>query len=221
MPSSMVFALACAFIASHALAGQVPGASVSLTPPEGFVEASRFSGFMKESTGSSIMISEIPGPYGEVTAGFSDHKRMQAQGMKLLSKLSVKVNGHAAMLLHVEQSAYGTLFRKWLVAVDRSGSTALIVATYPKTDAKQQEEPLKAAILAATFGEPSDPSEALTFTATPVAPFQVAKVMGQNMILSPDGRFPVKDENVPFMILGLSASEDLLCQTKRHSPSVV
>lgn len=209
MLRSMVVALVCALMVSNLLAGQVPGTSVSLTPPEGFVEAKRFSGFMKEATGSSIMITEIPGPYVEATAGFSDQKRMQSQRMNLLSKAAVKVDGHVAMLLQVEQSAYGTLFRKWLVAVDQSGSTVLIVATYPKAVATQQEEPLKTAILAATFGKPTDPVDALTFTATPVAPFEIAKVMGQNMILSPEGRYPVKDENVPFMILGLSASEDM------------
>mgnify|MGYP001582810676 CR=1 FL=1 len=35
------------------------------------------------------------------------------------------------------------------------------------------------------------------------------------MILSPDGRFPVKDENVPFMILGLSASDALNIPDKK------
>ncbi len=186
----------------------VPGTSVSLSPPSGFVPADRFPGFMKESTGSSIMVSEIPGPYAEVTAGFSDKRQMQARGMTLLGNSSAKVDGQKAMLLEVEQPAYGTLFRKWMLVVERPSGTALIVASFPKAEAKQGEE-LKAAILAAAFGKPSDPADALAFVATPVAPFQVAKVMGQNMILSPGGRFPLKDEHAPFMILGLSASEDL------------
>jgi hypothetical protein len=186
----------------------VPGTSVSLSPPSGFVSADRFPGFMKESTGSSIMVSEIPGPYAEVTAGFSDKRQMQARGMTLLGNSSVKVDGQKAMLLEVEQPAYGTLFRKWMLAVERPGGTALIVASFPKEERKQGED-LKAAILAAAFGKASDPANALAFTATPVDPFQVAKVMGQNMILSPGGRFPLKDENAPFMVLGLSVSEDL------------
>ena len=205
---SVVVVFICSLITSPGFAGQVPGTSVALTPPEGFVAANRFPGFMKESTGSSIMVSEIPGPLGKVTAGFSDQKRMQAKGMKLLSRSSTEVDGYKAILLHVEQSAYGTLFKKWLVAVDRAGATALMVATYPQAE-DQQGESLKAAILAATFAKPADATDALSFTAKPMAPFQVAKVLGQNMILSPDGRFPVQDEKVPFMILGLSVSENL------------
>lgn len=210
MLRSIVLVVACVFVSSHVLAGEVPGTSVSLTPPSGFVEANRFPGFMKESTGSSIMISEMPGAYAEVAAGFSDEKRMQAQGIKVLSKSSATVDGHGAMLLHAEQSGHGTVFRKWIVAVDRSGSTVLIVGTYPKEETKNEEEPLKAAILAASFGKATDPSEALAFAVAPEAPFEVAKVMGQNMILSPGGQFPLRDESVPFMVLGLSASTGLV-----------
>lgn len=207
-----VFALA--FVVSNAMAGQVPGTSLSITPPYGYVSADRFPGFMNESTHSSIMISEIRGPYREVTAGFNDKKRMQAQGMVLLNMTSVKVDGHNGMLLHLEQPAYGTLFKKWMVAVDRSGATTLIVATYPEAESKQGDI-LKTAILTATFHKATDPLDALNFSVTPSTPFKVAKVFGQNMILSPHGRFPAKDESVPFMIFGLSASEGLAIPDKR------
>lgn len=206
--------LICAFFALTAIADQVSGTSVSLPPPIGFTAAHRFPGFMNEATSSSIMVSEIPGPYAEVMAGFIDSKRMQAQSMTLLSKSSVIVDGHTAMLLRIEQPAYGTIFRKWIVALDRSGATTLIVASYPKAEV-QQEEPLKRAILAATVGKTADPVNALTFSVTPSSPFKIAKVIGQMMILSPDGRFPVKDENVPVMVLGLSVSEDLPIPDKK------
>jgi hypothetical protein len=202
------------FVASNAMAGQVPGTSVSITPPNGYVAADRFPGFMNEATGSFIMVTEISGPYGEVTAGFNNQKRMQAQGMTLLSKSSIKVDGHTAMLLHIEQPAYGTLFKKWMVAVDHSGATTLIVASYPEAAAKQGEL-LKTAILAAIFGKATDPTDALIFSVTPSPPFKVAKIFGQNMILSPDGRFPAKVEKVPVMILGLSASKDLTIPDKK------
>lgn len=208
------FVVLLGLAAINAMAGQVPGTSVSITPPNGYVATDRFPGFMNEATGSSIMVSELPGPYSEVTAGFNDKKRMQSQGMSLMGKSSVKLDGNTGMLLHVEQLAYGTIFKKWLVAVDRSSTTTLIVATYPEAAAKQGEL-LKTAILAATFGKATDPTDALTFSVTPSLPFRVAKVFGQNMILSPNGRFPVKDENVPFMILGLSASEGLSIPDKK------
>ena len=205
----MVAVLVCALITPGILAEQVPGTSVILTPPEGFVKSDRFHGFMMASTGSSIVINEVPAPYLEATAGLSDPERVQAQGMSVLSRSSVKVDGRYAMLLHVEQAAYGTLFRKWLLAVDRGESTALIVASYPAVTVNEQEKPLRESILAASFGPPTDPIDALTFTVTPVVPFEIAHVMGQMLILSPGGQFPVTDEDVPSMIVMLSPSEDL------------
>ena len=214
MPKYFTVTLICAFFSLSAIAGQVPGTSVSLPPPIGFTAADRFPGFTNEATSSSIVVSELPGPYAEVTTGFNDSARMQAQGMTLLSKSSVKVDGHTAMLLHIEQPAYGTIFRKWIVVLDRSRATTFIVASYPKAEAKQ-EEPLKRAILAATIGNGTDPINALAFSVTPSSPFKIAKVFGQNMILSPDGRFPANGEDVPFMVLGLSMSEDLAISNKK------
>lgn len=153
------------------------------------------------------MVTDIPGSYAEAIGGLQDKRKLQARGVTLLERSSVKVDGQQALLINGEQIAYGMLFRKWMLAVDRSDRTTLIVATFPKVKVAQGEA-LKAAILAVTFGPPSDPVDALAFVATPIAPFQVATVMGQNMILSPNGDMPVKDERVPFMILGLSASED-------------
>ena len=208
MKKSGIFALVCILITLPVFAEQVPGTSVILAPPTGFVITDRFPGFVNESTGASIIISEIPGTYDEVIAGLSNPKSMRTQGIKLLSKAPNKVDGHKAMLFHAEQSVNGTLFKKWLLAVDRSGATTIIMATYPKAENKQQAEILKAAILAASFGKPNDPFDALKFTVKPVSPFQIAKITGQNMVLTPEGHFPLKNEETPFMILELSASEN-------------
>lgn len=207
-------ALGSFFLASQVTAAPIPGTTVDIKPPTGFSKAERFPGFMNEAIGASIMISEIPGPYNEVASGFTD-QRMQAQGMKLLNKLSVKVDGQPAILLDVEQVASGVLFKKWLLAVDRSSSTTLIVATYPNVEAKQQQNLLKATVLGATLGKQSAPREALSFTAIPIPPFQNAKTIGQTLILSPGGKFPLKDENMPFMVLSLSTVKELAIPDKR------
>lgn len=213
--SPIVIALAFVLFASPASAVPVPGTSVDVSPPEGFTKSDRFPGFMDEATSSSIMITEIPGPHVETTSGFNDQKRMQTQGMKLLNKSSVKVDGQPAILLDIEQSAYGTMFKKWVLAVDRTGSTTLITATYPSAELNRQEKKLKEAILGATFGKKTDPKEALSFAATPSPPFEIAKVMGQSMILSVNGEFPVKDKNLPFMVLALSPTKGVVISDKK------
>ncbi len=202
------------FMASNAMAGTVPGTSVSMTPPAGYVAADRFPGFTNEASGSSIMVTEIPGPYSEATAGFSNKSALDAQGMKLLSKSPATVDGLPCMLLELEQQAFGKKFRKWIIAADRSSRTTLIVASYPENAVKAGGL-LKQAMLSARFVKAGDPAEALAYTTAPAPPFKVAKVIGQLMLLTPEGVFPVKDETVPLMAVGLSFSKDLVIADKK------
>ena len=192
---------------AHLHAANVPGTSVDITPPAGFEVAKRFAGFINPQTGASIAISEIPGPFAEVAAGFADASRMQAQGMTLIGQADAEVADARALLIEAGQSAHGVLFSKWVLAVDRGGSTALIVATYPQERAAAYREPLRQVLLATRFGPATDPLRALGFRVTPRPPFDVARVIGQNLILAPGGRFPVPDEQTPFMVIGTSVAE--------------
>ncbi len=205
-----------ALIASSAIAAVIPGTSITMEPPPGFTQTDRFPGFINQETSASILIQEIPGPYNEVIKGFSDPTQLASKGMELINHFNVEVDGLKSILLKLEQSAYGTVFQKLVLAVNRYGSTTIIMATYPADLRDQMEQPLKTSLLAAKFGAKKEAQAlqqsniaALSFEVTPVSPFEIAKVMGNNLILSPGGQFPVKDENVPFMVLGLSMSKDM------------
>lgn len=202
-------------IKAETLSQTVIGTSVRIKPPAGFVKADRFPGFMNESTKSSIMVTELPAPYSEVTRGFTDAKLMKAQNMTLLEKSAVVIDGYPAMLLHLEQPGYGMLFNKWALVVDYPKLTTMITASFPKTQSTGQGELLKSALLSVTFGKKNDAIDALIFIVTPEPPFEIAKVVGQNLILSPDGQFPMIDESVPYMIVGLSISEGLVVSNKK------
>ncbi len=191
----------------------VPGTSVSIPIPDGFVSTDRFSGFIKESTNSSIFVVEMPGPYSQVTAGFTNKNEMLSKGMKLIDHKPVKVDGHKAVLLNVEQNAYGKVFNKWILAAEQSNTTVLIVASFPKAETVQGDA-LREAILRTEIGKQSDPEKALTFTVSPVEPMKIAKVMGQIMVLSPDGKYPPLEKDAPVMVIALSMSEGLKIDEK-------
>lgn len=202
------------FMATNAMAYQIPGTSVSMRPPAGYVAADRFPGFTNEASGSSIMVTEIPGPFEAATSGFADKQRMKTQNMMILSRQPLKIDGHPGILLEAEQHVYGTLFRKWIVAVDHSGATTVIVASYPETSAMQGKQ-LKQALLSARIVKAGDPAEALDYTAAPVPPFKVASVIGQVMLLTPEGVFPVKEETVPLMVFAPSFSKGMAIADKK------
>jgi len=206
MKKTAIAALLFMMTTATAFAGQVPGTSVFMTPPRGFVPSDRFAGFFNESSASTIMITELSKPYAQVTAEFNDLEGLRAQGMRVLSKSPVTVDGYKAMLVYAEQPAQGTLFRKWLAAIDRSGGTTILVANFPKETAPYQEEIIKTALLGATFQKPVDSSDTLAFSVKAVPPFKVAQIKGQTMVLSPGGQFPVSDERIPYMVLGRAES---------------
>src|SRR5687767_7030540 len=72
----------------------VVGTRISLTPPVGFVASSQFPGFEQASSGASIMVTEIAGPFSEVSAGFSSPSGAAKRGMIVVDKQAVTINGH-------------------------------------------------------------------------------------------------------------------------------
>jgi hypothetical protein len=152
-------ALSALFVfASGALAqgARVPGTKVSLTPPAGFVAADRFSGFQNAQTGASIMVSEIPAPAAEMRASLTA-ANLQARGMTLKGTEPATIGGLDADLLAVTQVANGIVFEKWMAVTGDSSTSVLLVATFPQSQAGRLSEPLRRAVLSASW----NPSAAL------------------------------------------------------------
>lgn len=207
LPRPITFTLLCGLFTGQALADRVPGTGVTLEPPPGLTASDRFAGFLDRRTGASINVTEVPGPFDQVTAGLRDAERLATQGMRSLGQTELTISGQPALLIEASQRANDTEYRKWLLAVDRAGETTLIVATWP-ADEPAQGAALKAALLAAEVGGGGDPAAALNFSLRPLPPFKLAKVMGQTAVLSPAGQFPLRDKSSPLMVVGLSATDD-------------
>lgn len=201
--------------ASSVAAKHIQGTSVNIDPPEGYTESERFAGFMNEETASSIVISELPAPYNQAIKGFSDEQLMKEKGMSLLKKSQVTISAHKGVLFHIEQPAYGLLFKKWILVVEYDKKTILIVASYPET-AQQQEAFLKEATLNVKLSEASDPLDALGFSIIPEAPFEIANTFAKQIILTPGGHFPVKNKRDPLMVIGLSLTDEMPIPNKRQ-----
>lgn len=193
-------------LTSPAYAEQVAGTSVSIDPPPGFVAADRFSGFFDRERGASIMVSDIPGDFEQTGAAFRDKAQLLARGMTLLGHADTTVDARRALLVEAEQSAQGQRYKKWLALVERDKGVTLLVATLPEDALDALEAPLKSALLSARFGAPSDPYAALGFAIKPVAPFKYAHALGQTLVLTPEGEFPLKDPQTPSLVVGLSVT---------------
>lgn len=187
----------------------LPGSSVDLQAPKGFDRSDRFLGYYNESSGSSIMIAEVPAPYKEVAEGFASEPKLAAKGMKLHERSKHEISGQNAELLLIEQSAFGKVFKKWMLIIDNKKNTILLSAAFLKENSKTQQQLLKTTLTKARLGKYNDPANGLKFSVTPAIPFKQAKILGQSVVITPGGQFPIIDENIPVMVAGLSAQKNI------------
>jgi len=189
---------------------RVQGTKVTIDPPSGFVEAVQFPGYMMESTGSSIMVTPIPGgPFSEVSKGFTP-SGLATQGMKLIKKEKTKVGTAEGILIHASQNAYGTDFLKWMLAFGDSTETTLIVATFPKQFEEQLSENLKKSVLSVDWQKSMklDFFDGFTFRVSESGSLKFANKMGNNVFLTENGVFPQEEAGAPLVIVGASITQD-------------
>ena len=196
------------FSVSLSAEGRVPGTKVSLDPPEGFVAAKQFPGFMMESTGSSIMVTELPAPYSEISKGFTE-KGFAGQGMSLMGRKDVKIASGDASLFHVSQSANGIRFLKWMLGFGNEKETVLVVATFPEQFESDLSAILKEAVLTTKWMADArvDQSEGLTFKVKEDSDLYIAGKVGNSLLLTRNGELPQKNVGEPKVVVGSSVTQ--------------
>jgi hypothetical protein len=183
----------------------VAGARVTLQPPPGFTPAVRFPGFEHAASGSSILVTEVPGEaFAEMRDAFTA-RNLAARGMTLRTSETVRIDGYEGVLLAVSQEAHGIAFDKWVVAFGSDSATVAVTATYPAAAAAELGESLRQAVLSARMrGGPLDPFEGLTFRVAESARLKVAKRLVNMLILTETGDLSQGPSGAPFLIVGSS-----------------
>ena len=206
------------FAFSHAIAHDkaterplvaIEGTGLSLQQPQGFERAEAFHGFQQESTGSSVMVTIIPGPFAEVTKGFTK-ETLATRGIGLLSKRDVRIANQAGLLLNLSQNAYGQEFQKWISVTGDETKTQVVTATFPTSKSGELSEAMRAVVLSAT--------PLSTTGDTPSLPFEIGTVeglvnvkrfaaMGKMVAFTKDGRIPAAQPTDPLFIVAPSLGD--------------
>lgn len=90
---------------------RVIGTKVQIEPPSYLEPTDQFPGFVDREYGTSIMITEIPGPFTKVSQGLNKSE-LAKQGMTVISKKSIKLGQQDAILIRASQIAYEIAFLK-------------------------------------------------------------------------------------------------------------
>ena len=128
-----------------------PGTHCSLIPPVGFVIADRFTGFQNNSTGSSIMITELAGKYEAIIPEITP-EALAKQRMTVTKTEKIQFNGSEATLFSATQSQSGSEFQK-LIFIFGSGSQTIMINGIFPTIYKDLEPVIRKSILTTKYLE--------------------------------------------------------------------
>jgi hypothetical protein len=184
---------------------RVPGTSVAMVPPPGFVLSSRFTGFEREDLQSSVMVTEIPGPVADVSRGLTA-PGLATRGMTLISSTKQPVDGRQALVVKVSQAAGGITHHKWMVVSGDAKTTVMIVGTFPKAHEPEIGAAMKASLLTARWGAdaPADPFEGLSFRVAPTTALKIAGRVNSMLLLTESGEIGPHGPDAAIFIVGNS-----------------
>lgn len=192
-------------------------AGIKLIKPDGFEVAEKFDGFQQASTQSSVIVMTIPGPFVEVTKGFTPGE-LKSQGMKLRSKQNVSIDGNKGILINLHQAAYGTKFIKWVFAFGNETETKIITATFPQSKAAKLSTILKSVLLTAKndVTSPTAGSD-VDFNISPSNKLKFTRSMNRAVMYTKDGEIPAKSPEDPLFIVAPSLSEATIVDKKEFA----
>jgi hypothetical protein len=195
--------------ASGAVVGavEVAGTHVTIVPPDGFVPAASFPGFEHEGSGSSVVVTEIPGSYSQIAGAMTD-ERVGGEGITITSRTDVMIDGRPSLLLEGTQQAYGMTFGKVMLVTGTEALTATVTGNYPADEASL-ESIVRAAVLTTSFDPDRqvDPAAALRFTISPAPPLRFAGVIMNGALYNTSGAVPSADPGEPYLIVAPSLGD--------------
>lgn len=202
--------------ASHVV---VQNTKISLVPPANFTVATNFAGFQQDSSGASIMVVELPAPYSEIAKAFTA-EGLKTQGMDLLEKEELILNGIPAILIKGEQPAYGNTYHKYTLAFGSETESILINGTYQKENEATLEETIKSAVLSCIYdaSKSIDPMESANFEITLTGTDMVfAASIANSLLFNREGQIPATATDKAAFIVAKSFSEMEILDKKAFS----
>jgi hypothetical protein len=199
--------VAILLLASQAFAQaiRVPGTSVALVPPPGFVPSSSFAGFERADLQSSVMVTEIPGPVADVSRGLTA-AGLATRGMTLISSTEQLVDGRRTLVLKVSQVAGGITHHKWMIVWGDTKTTVMSVGTFPKEHEPTIGAAMKESLLTARWvaAAPADHFEGLSFRVSPTASLKIAGRVNNTLLLTESGQIGPQSPDGAIFAVGTS-----------------
>lgn len=169
----------------------VMGTKFSLIPPEGFTNASNFSGFQNTENGASIMITELAASYFIMNTAFTPEE-LATEGVTLKSKEKVDFHGNEAYYFTLSQQVNGATYLKQVLMFGDETKTVIVNGIYPEKFSSLGSE-IKTSLFSIVYNEKQDdnPFDAVKFSIDPnETDYTFVKYLSGTLVYTEDGNFP-------------------------------
>ncbi|MFK7923592.1 MAG: hypothetical protein AB8H47_16665 [Bacteroidia bacterium] len=191
---------------------QVKGAKIFMVPPDSFAVATQFQGFQDADRSASLLVAVLEAPVAGLIEAFTE-EALKGQGVKMLKKERITLNGMSGAFITGEQKGYGITFNKYILVFGNENFTALINGMYPKEDAKELDELVIKALRSTVYVEEADtdPLGALSFTInTEDTKLQFATIITGSALYSVDGNVPPETEDKTTFLVAQSIGSSII-----------
>lgn len=195
----------------------VPGTKVKLVPPAGLSATKQFPGFFDEESNASILVTEMPAPYSEMSKVFTKES-LASKGITLISKEEISVGESPGLLLHVRQEVQVAVL-KWMVITGNETEVVMITGTFPEDLKTRWSLPLRNSVLGAKWEAnlKTDPLAGLVFTIQDDPELKFAKRISNMIALTKNGELPGKPNNDPLFIVGPAIGRAIIVNKKEFA----
>ncbi len=193
----------------------VEGGAVGLVPPSSMRPADAFAGFVDETTGASIIITEFPAEaYQQLGSAFSADTPLP-NGLSLTGEpMPVTLgDGSPATLFQGTQVAPQGTYAKWILIAGGTDLTALVTAQVPVEDAAALEPEIRRALTSLTFRAQAGAEAglaALPFVIGDRAGFRLVRTLSGAGAIFTDGPLDVDPEGAQPLALVVSSLDEQL-----------
>jgi len=187
---------------------KVLGTKVFLSPPPGFVQADRFTGFIKKDDSASIIVTEIPGAYAQVTS-FTKND-LAGKGINLTTSTTFNTGKREASLIEFTQMAAGKKFKKVACFFGDQITTTVVTGTMPENGSSSLFDSIRQAVKSARYdphARLSGLEEGLPFTIADSKKFKKATRLQNTLLFTTTGKVTPGKDNGPLFIVGQSVNE--------------
>ncbi len=180
----------------------ISGTQLSLKLPKSFIPSDRFVGYEDKISGASIIITEVAGEVRKNFVAFGRANLIQ-RGLLIEKEELYLINGFDALLQYGQQSAYGKMYRRWLLVIGDNEKTFLLNASSPAETSLDYGLTIKESLLSVIY-QPSKIAkhEDLYDFSIDVSGTGLKKtnILANSMMYSDDGNFPPNTESRTVLI---------------------